>query len=114
MLKKHIARNLTKSSERKKNTLAHSSTLSKAPFTPLCQVYQSATAPAHDARVSACVRACLCGSPTVRRTESRPSEQLEAQIDRWALTVRVTLVKGWSKGEAGKAAGCVCRSVGAV
>lgn len=113
MLKKHIPQNLTKSSEKKNKTKhEHSSTLSKAPFTLLCQVYQSATAPAHDARVYAC--ACVCGSPTVRRTESRPSEQLEAQIDRWALTVRVTLVKGWSKGEAGKAAGCVCRSVGAV
>lgn len=40
--------------------------------------------------------------------------QLEPRIDRWAPTVRVTLVKGWSKGEAGKAAGCVCLSVGAV
>lgn len=49
-----------------------------------------------------------------RGNESHPSEQLEQQIDRWALTVRVTLVKGWSKGEAGKAAGCVCLSVGAV
>ena len=46
--------------------------------------------------------------------ERHPSEQFERQIDRWALTVRVTLVKGWSKGEAGKAAGCVCLSVGAV
>lgn len=49
-----------------------------------------------------------------RRNESHPSEQLEQQTDRWALTVRVTLVEGWSKGEAGKAAGCVCLSVGAV
>lgn len=39
-------------------------------------------------------------------------EQLELRIDRWALTVRVTLVEGWSKGEAGEAAGCVCLSVG--
>lgn len=33
-----------------------------------------------------------------RRNESHPSEQLEQQIDRWALTVRVTLAEGWSKG----------------
>ncbi|KAK1880659.1 Ribosome biogenesis protein BOP1 [Dissostichus eleginoides] len=42
-----------------------------------------------------------------RRNESHPSEQLEPRIDRWALTVRVTLLEGWSKGEAGKAAGYV-------
>lgn len=40
-----------------------------------------------------------------------PSERTisAAQIDRWALSVRVTLVKGWSK--EGEAAGCACLSV---
>lgn len=47
-----------------------------------------------------------------RRSERLRGEQLERLIDRWALTVRVTLVEGWSKGEAGEAAGCVCLSVG--
>lgn len=76
----------------------------------LIQLHKYSQEPDQDALLLPAVRAQTAG----RSNESHPSEQLEQQIDRWALTVRVTLAEGWSKGEAGKAAGCVCLSVGAV